>query len=117
MEISVSTREGASITVDYAIGETVAENIELFGEEVCSDALRASLILRVQGRVRSLINAEKTAEEITEALANWKIGIATRTRTSPKEKIKGLFDKCSVEERNALLKELKASANASRAAA
>lgn len=111
MDITVSTKEGASITVNYAIGESVDENLKLYGEDVCNDALRASLILRVQGRVRSLINSGKTAEEINTALSGWKIGIVTRKGVSPKEKIKGLYEKCSPEERNALLKELKATAN------
>jgi len=108
MEIQVSTKEGASVKVNYDIGETVNENVNLFGEEVCNDALRASLILRVQGRVRSMINSGKAEAEIQEAIGAWKIGITTRKGVSPTEKIKGLYGKMSVEERNAVLKELKA---------
>lgn len=115
-EITVTTKEGASVTVDYPISETINENIGHFGEEVCADALRAALILRVQSRIRALINAEKSEEEIHAELANWKIGVATRRGLPPREKIKAQMDKLTPEDRAALLKELQNQLKAQKAA-
>jgi hypothetical protein len=108
VDITVTTKEGVSVTVDYPVSEDLQDNRDRFGDEVCAEALRAALVLRVQSRIRALINAEKTEDEIQADLKTWKIGVATRRGIPLKDKVKAQMEKMSPEERANLLKELQA---------
>lgn len=113
MELKVTTKEGAEVVVNYALGATIEENVELFGEEVCYDNLISSFVLRVRAKVGSMMAAGKSAEDIHATLETWKIGEAAKTRgATPVEKIRTLLDKVSPEDRAALLKELRATQKA-----
>jgi hypothetical protein len=116
-EITINTREGVSITVNYAIGETIQENIDLHGADTITKVLKDALTLRVQNRVRALINAEKSEPEIHADLAKWQLGSKTRRSKIPvKDKVKTLMDQMSPEERAAVLKEMQAQLRQQKAA-
>lgn len=109
MKIKVTNKEGASIEVDYPISEVLSENVERFGEDVCAANLVSALVLRVQGKVRTMLNDEKTTEaDIHNEMKTWKIGVPRERGATPVEKAKRELDKLSPEERAALLKELRA---------
>lgn len=116
-DITINTREGVSITVDYPIAATIQENVDLHGLETVTKILHDALTLRVQNRVRGLINAEKSEPEIHADLAKWKLGSKTRRSKIPtKDKVKTLMDTMTPEERATLLKEIQAQMRQQKAA-
>lgn len=106
MEITAKdTKTEASITVEYEFGETIAELVEKFGEEVVFNQARSSLVVALQGAIRTALKAGKTDDEINTLVSEWKPGIRRQAK-SPQDKIKEQLASMDPEIRKALLKEL-----------
>lgn len=103
-----------SVEVEYNFGETLAEAVELFGEEVVFSRFKAAAVVDLQALIRrgltpktdkegNEIESAKTDEEIAASVAEWKPGVKQVTRKSKAEKIKDLVADMSDEDREALL--------------
>jgi hypothetical protein len=98
-------KEGAAVAVEYEISEDLAGLEAAFGAEVIANRASASIIVALQGYMRSLQRQGKTAKEIQAAVNEWKPGIKARGK-SPQEKLMDQFAGLDPDARKALLKEL-----------
>lgn len=105
--VSAQTNESKPVEFEYDFGDSLQESITLFGEEVVFAYAKRGLVVAAQGHARGHIKANKTPEQIVEAMAEWKPGMPRQTK-SPEEKIREMLDNLSPEARAQLAKELKA---------
>ncbi len=101
-----------SRTMEYALGENLAEAVELFGDDVVYKGHIASGKIDLQSYIRRLIIAKKTQVEIQELVNVWKPGVSTRQKRSPLEKAALSLDALSDEQFEELLKKRQAAKKA-----
>ncbi len=100
------------VEVDYDFGETLEEMVKKFGEEAVHSNARASFTVSLQGIVRNAMKVkegetEKTDEEIQALVNEWTPG-TRKPGKSKLEKAQDLVGGLSAEEKEALLKQLRA---------
>ncbi len=105
--VSAQTVESAPVEFNYTFGNSLADMVSIFGEDVVTAKALNGLTVAVQGHARGLIRAGKTAEEIVTAMETWKPG-SPRVAKSPEDKARELLAALPAEQRDALLKELRA---------
>lgn len=110
-EIEVAARlgkDGNPQTVKFSLGQTVAEVVKQFGEEVSYSQLKGAIVVSLQAFMRSKMSAEKplNGKALQDAVTAWKPGTRTPGKP-PAEKIKEAFGKLSDAERKELLKALR----------
>ncbi|MCP3678754.1 MAG: hypothetical protein GY721_14625 [Deltaproteobacteria bacterium] len=93
------------VKVEFDVPETIEAAVAQFKEEVVFSRFRAQIIVDLQAYMRSLIKAEKTPDEIQEAVNAWEPGVKQKGK-SPSEKARDMFSKLSDEDRAALLEDL-----------
>jgi hypothetical protein len=113
---NISTKEPGSsreLVVSYNFGETVADAIEMFGEEAVFAGFKADCKVGVQAFVRGRLKATEedseaakySDEDIIAAVADWKPGTKSRASADPMAKLQALLGKLSPEQRAALLEQ------------
>lgn len=104
-------KDGTPVEVDYPLLDckTIEEAVKNFGEDVVLAHVKSSITVALQGNLRTMIKAEKSQEEIDEAVAKWKPGMRTPGKTKL-EKVHDLMGDMTPEQRAELLKKLKADA-------
>lgn len=116
VEVTAERRNGTPVTVSFDIAETLTELVTQFGEEIVFGHGKRSIVIALQGYMRSLMDAGKEAGKsdseiataITEAVANWKPSQKKAPKTT-QEKARDILGRLSPAERQALLKEYRAS--------
>lgn len=106
--ISVKPNKDADpVSYEYPMPENLDDLSEAFGEEVVYNNATANMVVGLQSFIRGLHNAEepKSAEEIAEAVANWKPG-TRKPAMSKVEKATELFASLTDEEKAAALASL-----------
>ena len=116
-EVQVTARigkEGPPHTVTFNEAETVQELIDTYGEEVTLGLALSDLTVRLQGFMRSKVNAKEpvTGDDLQAAVDEWKPG-TRQSGPGRVERLKERISKMSAEEKAALLEELSGSAPAS----
>ena len=114
--VSAQTKEGAAVNFDYDFGENIDEANNLFGADVVWAYAKRALVIAAQGHARGLVKSGKSAEDITEAMTQWKPG-APRVGKSPEDRMREQWNKMSPEDRANLLRELQGEASPAPAAA
>lgn len=109
-EVQVTARigkDGPPHTVTFDECETVAELIETYGEEVVLGLALSDLTVRLQGFMRSKVNAKEPllGDDLQTAVDEWKPGTRS-TGPGRVERLKERIAKMSPEEKAALLAEL-----------
>lgn len=106
------------IKVFYDFGDNLEEAVELFGEDVVFSRFKAAAVIDLQALLRRHGSAgeptkenpngraPKTDDEIAKIVSEWKPGLVTRVRKSPKDKALELLQSLSAEDRDALLASL-----------
>jgi|TARA_Y100000310_G_scaffold263133_1_gene273149 hypothetical protein len=103
-EVSAKFGDGDPIKVNYEFGDDLAGASKLFGDETVFANYKANAIVALQGFVRGMLKAEKSAKDITGAVAEWKPGVRKKGKT-PQEKLREQFQAMSAEERAAFLQD------------
>lgn len=87
-------REGVerSVTVNYDLGETLQDSVELFGDAVVKSIFDAKAIIIIQDKIRREIVLGKTDEEILAGLEGFKLGVPAKrtgggTRKTAEQKL------------------------------
>jgi hypothetical protein len=101
---------GPTVTANYDVGDSVAELITQFGEEVIYSHVRRSLVIALQAYMRAQLDAEKTPETIIESVKEWKPGLRKAAK-SPMERAREEIARMSPADRQALAKEIRSRAN------
>jgi len=94
----------------FDFGGDLEGAIERFGDEVVYNKAKMAIGLDLGSRVRDLLEAGKTQEEVQEVVNTWIPGVTTRTKKSPKEKAKALLAGMSPEDIQALLADMQSEA-------
>jgi hypothetical protein len=84
--IEVSAKKSGfdtEVTVTYDFGKDLAEMSEKFGADVVHTNARANMKITLQGVIRRMIEAGKTATEIATACAEWKPGVQMERTVDP----------------------------------
>jgi len=108
-----SKEEGArSLELGYDFGDTLDQASEKFGDDVVMDNYKKSARISVQTRIRDLMKAGKTDDEIREYVEKeWVPGLKTaRVQVSTAEKLLKAFSKMPAEEQALILAALKPAA-------
>lgn len=87
-----------TVTVSYEFGETLADAVASFGEEVVFSNFKQSAVIALQSRIRANIQSGMKKKEIFAKAEEWKPGVKITTRKSPSDKIKDLLSGKSPEE-------------------
>lgn len=93
-----------AIVVQFDFGSNLAESVELYGEDVVYTRYKSAAVIDLQAYMRGMIRAEKSPDEIEEAVGNWKPGVKAARGKSAVEKLETLMGKLSDEDRDALFK-------------
>lgn len=107
MEIK-ATKGDRSVTINYDLGENLEDMKAKFGEEIVFSNARQQMKIGIQGIIRRMIEKGKPDKDIADHIAGYKPGLAGE-RQDPIEKFKSKWQSLSKEEKDKLLKELKAS--------
>lgn len=104
--------EGLEVTVEYDFGDDTQHAIELFTDKICLSMIQGHILFSLQGKIRNMLAAGKTFEEIQDALYDldknehvWKPTEAAG-RKSEVEKTKDKLSKMSPEARARAKEEL-----------
>jgi hypothetical protein len=103
-EISAKLTGGEPVSVKFELDETLEGAVQHYGEEVVFSRYQSALIIDLQSKMRTLIKAGKTPDEIQAEVDAWQPGVKSKGK-SPAEKARDLFGRLSAEEREALLSE------------
>jgi len=95
---------GDPVSVEYNFGDTIADMIKNFGEDVIQSRARASLVIDLQAFIRRQINAKKSLKEIQAAVKDWKPGVKAAGKT-PAEKLQALLEGKTQEEKMQILQD------------
>lgn len=106
MKVSAKRKDGPSVEVDYDFGDDLDSLIKNFGTDIVFQHAKGSLVVALQGWLRSLLDRGTSAADIQKEVKNWKPGQRRQGKTQ-KEKAAELISKLSPEERAALLKQMK----------
>lgn len=111
-ELKITTRapkKEKEMTVGYDFGDTLADAIAKFGEEVVFSNFKQSAVISLQGNVRRYMEQGKlTDEEIEKKVGEWKPQIAKVSTTDATEAILKKAAKMSEKERAELIEKLMA---------
>jgi len=112
--IEVQAQRGSDppVTVNFEMAENLAELSDQFGEDIVYSHGRRSIVIALQGFMRSIMDQGKekgeddatVANRIIEAVQNWKPS-QKKAPKSAQEKARDILSRLSPAERQALLKE------------
>lgn len=110
-EIKVKSGTGeqaVTVSVDYAIPDTVAGLVDKYGEEQVVSLAGRALVLQVQAMVRQKVATGANGDALQAAVDAWVPGVrGPATKKSPYERAESALAHLSQDELAALLKEYK----------
>lgn len=98
----------AVIFIDF--GADVNDAVAKFGAEVVFSNFKRSATITAQAALRRLMEANKTQEEITTAMAGWKPGVSLERSFDPVKALTNKFATMTPEEQNKIIEDLMARA-------
>jgi hypothetical protein len=119
-KVKVSAQRGTDppVEVDFEVAENLSELTEQFGEDVVFSHGKRSIIIALQGYMRSIMDSGKEAGkspsdialEVSSAVVGWKPS-QKKAPKSTSEKARDILSRLSPAERQALLKEYRTAKN------
>ena len=70
-----SPKTGREFSFSYYKGDTIAEAIELFGEEIVKNKFDSQVDTDLGNAIRRLLNENKSEEDINKFIDGWKPGL------------------------------------------
>jgi hypothetical protein len=106
-------KDNRTISVDYDFGASLQDAVNRFGEAVVFSFFEDNATIALQQRIRAWMEADLSDADINAKVAEWKPGVKS-PRTGGKKKdpatlLKEAFASMSAEEKQAMLRDLKAS--------
>lgn len=102
----IPATKGGEAKAQFNMPANLAEAAKAWGEDVVWAAAEGAVVISVQALMRRMIDAGKTAAEISKAVAEYKPNVRTVVRQSAYEKATSAARSMTPEERAKLLKEL-----------
>ena len=102
-----TTKSERVVSASYDFGATLAESVELFGENVVHGVFIDQAVIRLQALLRRCIEDEVGDKDIEAKVAAWKMTVGGRERKSAAEKVQDLLGKMSPAQKAELLKSLR----------
>lgn len=111
MKVSAKKTDGPSVEVDFDFGSNLDDVVAKFGADTAFKATVAALKVQFQAWLRAQASAGKDSAAIQAVLNSegWKPG-ERRQGKSPQDKLRGLLEAMSADERAAFIKEFKSKA-------
>ena len=103
-----------SASVGYDFGDSVADAITKFGEDVVFSNFKRAATITAQAAMRRMLESGKSQEDISATMNSWKPGVALERNIDPVSSITNNFDKLSDEEQDAIIAKLKAKKKAAK---
>lgn len=100
--------KGKSAQASYDFGDTLADTLKLFGDEVVRTNAIANIRVGLQNIMRTAIKQGLGPEQIQAKVSVWKPGMAKLDFSDPKATAMAAFNSMSPEEQAAFVKDLKA---------
>lgn len=66
--------EERSVEFEITLGETLADYVAFYGEQIIKELVEDQLIVKAQAKARPMLEKNRTAAEIQGALSVWKPG-------------------------------------------
>ena len=104
-----------SVTVQYAIPDTLQDMVAKYGEETVYDFANRAVTQAVQNIARVRLNEDADSDSIQKAVSEWVPGVrGTATRKSPKDRAIAALGSLSAEDLAELLLKVKAAEKAAK---
>ena len=115
MKVTAQRGTEPAVEVDYDMAETLAELAEQFGEEIVFGHAKRSIVIALQGHMRSMMDKGKeegkdpttVANSITDSVRGWKPSQKKAPRSTG-EKARDILNRLSPAEREELMREYRA---------
>ena len=100
--------DALSATINFNFGDNLDEAIGLFGDETIFNRFKSASVVDLQALIRRHLSGEKpkSQDEIQALADEWKPGIGTRVKRSPKDKALDALAALTPEDRATLLEGL-----------
>lgn len=98
--------EERNAVITYDFGDSVAEMIDKFGEEVVKSNAIRNFKITAQAAIRRMLEKGASQDEITAKMANWKPGVQLERQVDVKAAFLSKWKDMSQEEREAFLAEM-----------
>jgi len=108
--------EERECSISYDFGDTLADAVEMFGEEVVFSNFKGSAKITAQAAMRRYIESGLNADQITDKMSIWKPGVALERAIDPVKALLGRWGKMDQGEKAEVLRQLKEADKASREA-
>jgi hypothetical protein len=107
-KVTAKLKDGDPITVQYDYGDNLDEAKSKFGEEAVYNRYRASMVIDLQGYIRSMLRKDPpaTEDEIHAAVAEWDPKTRSTVRRSPAERIHELMARLTEDEKADILAQI-----------
>lgn len=88
---------------NFAVGESLQEDIELFGEDVVRDMAHRSIVIKAQSAIRRELKNGTPPNDIPEALSDWRPDVQHTVSKDPKTSIMSNYKNLSAEDKAEML--------------
>ncbi len=95
-----------SATIFSAMGETAAERIEMFGDQVVNSNFISEVKVSAQAVIRRFLEKGKTQDEITALMATWKPGVAMDRTVDVEAAAIAKYESMSKDKQDAFIEKL-----------
>jgi triosephosphate isomerase len=95
---SKGPREGQKFSYEITLGETAAESIQMFGDDVVNHGFIKSAVIACANPVRLAMQAGKTDEELAKMCKEYKPGITMRAPRVAKDPVAAIIAKATAGE-------------------
>jgi predicted RNA-binding protein len=93
--------------VAYDFGDNLDQAVEKFGADVVFTNFKRTAVITAQAAIRRMLEDNKSDEEITSKMSQWKPGVALERVIDPVASLVGKWDSYTQEEQNEILKKLR----------
>lgn len=91
---------------NFQVGESLAEDIEMYGEDTVREMWLRAATVKGQSAIRSELESGTHSDDVAEQLATWRPDVTHTAKKDPKTAILSNWKNLSEEEREAILADL-----------
>lgn len=94
-------------TFNFAVGGSLQEDIEMFGEDIVREFWLRSAVIKGQSAIRRELESGTHPDDIAEQLADWRPDVQHTASKDPKASVMQNFQKLPKDEKEQLLAQLR----------
>lgn len=92
-----------SAAIAYDFGASLSEATDKFGEDVVFTNFKRTATITAQAAMRRMLEGGKTEDQIVQAMAGWKPGVALERTVDPVGALESRWDSMSPEDQDRII--------------